>query len=176
MHLGGFPLGYCECCCSDRRRDSQCFWMDTHKDTVGESVSMLLPATHAGLVHKEICRSSRRPSNWGGPSPKSVTWTFRAPQCGPGRACSHWLQLECTDQSPARTTGWPRVIGRPGCISQGTCRMLREACRLKSSPCTRSADDSLCLGQLPRLSVLECLHSDTKGCLDNSTGENQSGI
>lgn len=70
MHLGGFPLGDCECCCSDRRRDSQFFWMDTHKDTVGESVSMLLPATHAGLVHKEICRSSRRPSNRGGPSPK----------------------------------------------------------------------------------------------------------
>lgn len=52
------------------RRDSQFFWMDTHKDIVGESVSMLLLATHAGLVHKEICRSSCKPSNLGGPSPK----------------------------------------------------------------------------------------------------------
>lgn len=77
MHLGGFPLLVTVSAAAvnsssgvSLRRDSQVFWMDTHKDVVGESVSMLLPATHAGLVHKEICRSSCRPSNWGDPSPK----------------------------------------------------------------------------------------------------------
>lgn len=70
------------------------------------------------------------------------------------------------------TCDWTAGMHLPGNLPDAEGSMSAEVEPMKS----RSADDSLCLGQLSRLSVLECLHSDTKGCLDNSTGENQSGI